>query len=120
MTLVVMPEECQSHSHHRAERLEPERMRQPLQEFIAAVVMDDGLANDGAKRRHPFGQPRRNTAAVKRKIGAAGTSGHACSIRVDDLRGLAHSKDSLRANARTSVVVVIAGLDPRLSGLGLA
>jgi hypothetical protein len=64
------------HSHHSAERLKPERMRQPLQEFIAAVMMDDGLAHNGAKRGHAARQPRRNTPAVKRKIRAACPSCH--------------------------------------------
>ena len=40
------------HAHHGTEGLEPERVRQPAQELIAAVVMHDGLANDGAERRH--------------------------------------------------------------------
>src|SRR5437899_8811723 len=70
------------HSHHRAKRLKPERMRQPLQEFVAAVMMDDRLADNGAKQRHAFGQPRRNTPAVKRKVGAACSSCHDYSIRV--------------------------------------
>jgi hypothetical protein len=70
------------HSHHRAERLKPERMRQPLQEFVAAVVMDDSLANNRANHGHAFSQPRWNTPAVKREIGAAGSSCHDGSIRV--------------------------------------
>jgi beta-phosphoglucomutase-like phosphatase (HAD superfamily) len=53
------------HAHDRAERPEPEWMRQPLQEFVAAVVVDDGLSNDGAERRHSGRQPRRNTSAVQ-------------------------------------------------------
>src|SRR5436190_20363620 len=69
------------HSHHRAERLKPERMRQPLQEFVAAVMMDDSLADNCAKQGHAFSQPRRNTPAVKRKIGAACSSCHDGSIR---------------------------------------
>jgi hypothetical protein len=40
------------HPHHRAKRLEPERVRQPLKEFIAAVVMHNRLADDGAERGH--------------------------------------------------------------------
>src|SRR5712671_1282973 len=64
------------HSHHRAERLKPERMRQPLQEFIAAVMMDDSLADNGAKHGHALRQPWRNTPAVKGKIGAACSSCH--------------------------------------------
>src|SRR6266581_3836632 len=70
------------HSHHRAERLKPEWMRQPLQEFVAAVMMDDSLADNGAKQGHAFSQPRRNTPTVKRKIGAARSSCHDLSIRV--------------------------------------
>src|SRR3981189_2745175 len=64
------------HSHDSAERLKPERMRQPLQEFVAAVMMDDGLAHNGAERGHAARQPRRNTPAVKRKIRAACPSCH--------------------------------------------
>src|ERR1700676_4925415 len=37
------------HAHDRTKRLEPERMRQPLQELIAAIVVDDGLRDDGAE-----------------------------------------------------------------------
>src|SRR3954468_13909262 len=69
------------HSHHRAERLKPEWMRQPLQEFITAIVMNDGLANDGAERGHAACQPWWNTPAVKWKIRAACPSCHDCSIR---------------------------------------
>ena len=64
------------HAHDGAEGLEPEGMRQPPQEFIAAVVMDDGLADDGAERRHALPQPRRHAAAVERKISAACPSCH--------------------------------------------
>src|SRR3954469_20790786 len=68
------------HAHDGAERLKPERMRQPLQEFVAAVMMDDSLADNCAKQGHAFSQPRRNTPAVKRKIGAACSSCHNCLI----------------------------------------
>jgi hypothetical protein len=56
-------------------------MRQPLQEFVAAVAMGDSLADNGTKQGHAFSQPPRNTPAVKRKIGAACSSWHDCSIR---------------------------------------
>ena len=59
------------HAHDGAERLKPEGMRKPLQEFIAAVVMHDGLRDDRTEARHPLGKPPRNAAAVKRKISAA-------------------------------------------------
>src|ERR1700733_11283498 len=53
------------HAHDGAEGLEPERMRQPLQEFVAAVVVDDRLSDDGAERRHPGRQPRRDPSAMQ-------------------------------------------------------
>jgi hypothetical protein len=69
------------HAHHGAERLKPERMRQPLQEFVAAVMVHDGLRDDGAERGHARRQPWRNASAMEREVGAAGTSCH--SIPVD-------------------------------------
>src|SRR5580700_10062870 len=60
------------HSHHRAERLKPEWMRQPAQKFVAPVVMDDGLGHDSAKPRHAVGQPFRHVAVMERQISAAG------------------------------------------------
>src|SRR3954452_4553010 len=70
------------HSHHGAERLKPERMRQPLQELVTPVVVDDGLADDGAERSHALAQPWRNASAMKGEIRAAAPSCHACSIRL--------------------------------------
>ncbi len=67
------------HPHDGAEGLEPERMRQPPQKFIAPVMMDDGLAHDGAQRGHALGQPLWNPSAVKRQIGAACASCHSDS-----------------------------------------
>ena len=42
------------HAHHGAERLKPEWMRQPLQEFVAAIVMNHGLRDNGAERGHAY------------------------------------------------------------------
>src|SRR3954447_11455288 len=64
------------HPHHSAERLEPERMGQPLEERIATVMMHDRLRDDRAQRGHGAGKPRWNPSGVERKIGAAGTSSH--------------------------------------------
>src|SRR5579884_849660 len=64
------------HSHDGAEGLKPKRMREAAQKFVAAVVMDDGLGDDGAEPRHAVGQPFRHVAAVKRQIGAASASNH--------------------------------------------
>src|SRR3982074_520393 len=60
------------HPHHRAERLEPERVRQAAAELVAAEMMDDRLGNDGAERRHALAKPCRYPAAVERKVSAAG------------------------------------------------
>ena len=40
------------HAHHGAEGLEPEGMREPAQQLVAPVVMDDRLADHGAEPRH--------------------------------------------------------------------
>ena len=64
------------HPHDRTERLEPERMRQPLQELIATIMVDDGLRDDGAERGHARREPRRHASTVQRKNCAAGSSCH--------------------------------------------
>src|SRR5215207_8783458 len=64
------------HPHHGAERLEPERVRQPPQEFVAAVVMHDGLRDDGAERGHACRQPGRDASAMQGEVGTAATSWH--------------------------------------------
>ena len=64
------------HAHDGAEGLEPERMRQPAQEFLAPVVMHDRLRDHRAEPRHALAQPRRHAAAVERQVGASAASGH--------------------------------------------
>ena len=64
------------HAHDRTEGLKPEGVRQPPQEFVAAVVMHDRLAHDGAQRGHALPQPRRHTPAMEGKISAACPSCH--------------------------------------------
>ena len=76
------------HAHHGAERLKPERMRQPLQEFVAAVMMHDRLRDDGAERGHARRQPRRHASAMERKVGAAGASCHQLSLSMRESAGL--------------------------------
>jgi hypothetical protein len=46
-------------------------MREAAQEFIAAVMMHDGLADDGAKHRHALAQPRRDAPAMEGKVSTA-------------------------------------------------
>ncbi len=64
------------HAHHGAERLEPEGMRETAQEFLAPVVMHDGLRDHRAEPRHALAEPRRHAAAMKRQVGASAASGH--------------------------------------------
>src|SRR6185312_44987 len=64
------------HAHDRAERLEPERMGEPLQILVAAVMMHDRLGDDSAERGHASAEPRRHPPAMERKISAAGARGH--------------------------------------------
>src|SRR5580698_2285982 len=64
------------HPHHRAERLKPERMGQPLKEGIAPVMMNDGFRDNPAERRHTLSEPRRHPTAMQRKISTASSLGH--------------------------------------------
>ena len=63
------------HAHDRAEGLEPERIGEPPQQFVAAVMLDDGLAHHRAEPRHALAEPCRHAAAMQRKVGTA------CSLR---------------------------------------
>jgi len=62
------------HAHHAAERLEPERMRQPPQHLVTAAVQHPRLDQHAAERGHAHAQPRGHAAAVEREIGAAGAT----------------------------------------------
>jgi hypothetical protein len=64
------------HSHYRAEGLESKGMSEPPKELVAAIFVDDRLADDSAEPRHPLTQPFGHVPAMKRKIGAAGTPRH--------------------------------------------
>ena len=52
-------------------------MGEAPQQFVAAVMIYDRLADDGAEPRHALAEPRRHPPAVQRKIGAAGAFRHA-------------------------------------------
>src|ERR1700753_3372911 len=64
------------HAHHGPERLEPERVREPLEKGVTPVMEPDGLGNDRAQRRHALTEPGGHAAAMERKISAAGAFGH--------------------------------------------
>ena len=57
--------------HDRAEGLKPERMGEPAQQFVAAIVMDNRFAHDGTKARHAVAEPFRHSPTMERKIGAS-------------------------------------------------
>ena len=59
------------HAHDRAERLEPERMGEATQQLVAAISVDDRLADDGAEPAHAVREPQRHPPAVQRQIGAS-------------------------------------------------
>src|SRR6185369_7745166 len=59
------------HSHHRAERLEPERMREAAEKLVAAVMMDNRLGNQPAETRHALGEPWGDMPAMEWQVGAS-------------------------------------------------
>ena len=64
------------HAHHGTERLEPEGMGEAPQQLVAAIMMDDGLADQRAQAGHPIRKPLRDASAVQRKVGRSGFIGH--------------------------------------------
>ena len=50
-------------------------MGEAPQQLVAAIMMDDGLADQRAQMGHPISKPLRDTAAVQRKIGRSGFIG---------------------------------------------
>jgi hypothetical protein len=54
----------------------PERMRQPPQEFNAAVVMNDGGGDHRRQRGHAVREPGGHATAMQRQIGLAGGTRH--------------------------------------------
>ena len=64
------------HPHDGAEGLEPERVRQPAQQLVTAILEDDRLGDHRAQARHALAQPWRHAATMQRQIGASGAAGH--------------------------------------------
>src|SRR5579862_8175423 len=56
-------------------------MREPAQQLVATVMVDNCLNDDPAERRHPRDEPWRYIAAMQRQISAAGSVCHDRSIR---------------------------------------
>jgi hypothetical protein len=51
-------------------------MREPAQEFIAPVMVDDSLGDHRAKPRHALAEPSRHAAIVQRQISATHPLSH--------------------------------------------
>src|SRR3954470_17882753 len=64
------------HAHYGTERLEPEGMGEAAQQLVAAIMMDDRLADQRAEMGHRVSKPLRDAAAVQRKVGRSGFIGH--------------------------------------------
>jgi hypothetical protein len=54
------------HPHHGAERLKPERVAQPREQFAGSVMIEDAFGDRCAEFGHALGQPCRHTPAVQR------------------------------------------------------
>ena len=68
------------HPHDGAEGLKPERIGQPAQKLVAAVVVHDGLGHHRAQPGHAVRQPFRHLSAVQRQISTARPSRHQSHI----------------------------------------
>jgi hypothetical protein len=54
------------HTHDGAEGLKPKRVGETSQQFVAAVLMNDGFRDHSPEGGHPGRQPGRDTSAVER------------------------------------------------------
>ena len=54
-------------------------MRKAAQQFVAAVSVDDRLADDDAEAGHSLRKPQRHAPAMQRQIGASSSIGHSSS-----------------------------------------
>ena len=80
MTLVVIPEECQSIPITAPKRLEPERMGETPQQFVATIMMDNRFAHNRAEAGHSVGKPPGNLSSVQREVGGSSPLGHQSSV----------------------------------------
>jgi hypothetical protein len=68
------------HAHHGAERLEPERVSEAAQQFVATVMMNDSLTNYRAKVGHPVGEPPRDLPTVQRQVRGSSSLSHQSNV----------------------------------------
>jgi hypothetical protein len=72
ITLVVMPEECQSMPITAPKDWNQKGWAQ----LVAAIMMDDRLAHHRAETGHAIRQPSRHLPAMQRKVGASSSLYH--------------------------------------------
>jgi hypothetical protein len=68
------------HAHHGAERLEPERVGETPQQFVATVMMNDRFADNRTKVGHPVGKPSGNLPGVQRQVCGSSSLSHSSSV----------------------------------------
>src|SRR5580693_3022160 len=68
------------HTHNGAERLEPERMGETPQQFVATVMMDDRFADNRAEAGHSVGEPLGYLSSVQGQVGGSSPLGHQSSV----------------------------------------
>jgi hypothetical protein len=68
------------HTHNGAERLEPERMGETPQQFVATIMMDNRFADNRAEAGHSVGKPLGNLSSVQREVGGSSPLGHQSSV----------------------------------------
>ncbi len=68
VTVVVTPLECQSNPKDAAERLKPEGVGQPPQQFRRPLIGDDVDRHFPGEPCHARKQPRRRAARVEREV----------------------------------------------------
>ena len=68
------------HTHNGAERLEPERMGETPQQFVATVMMDNRFADNRAEASHSVGEPLGYLSSVQRQVGSSSPLGQQSSI----------------------------------------
>src|ERR1700745_871991 len=64
------------HTHHGAERLEPERVSETPQQFVATVMMDNRFGGNRPEAGHSVGKPPGNLSSMQRQGGGAGSLRH--------------------------------------------
>lgn len=76
MTLVVIPDECQSMPITAPKIWNQKRVCETFQELGTAVLVNNGFSDHPSEGRHADREPGGHVTAMEREIGASGTSVH--------------------------------------------